>query len=97
MHCSIVAKLPTLGTLTGSSWVEKIGQFFVSGVELAAFILMIVFLLTVSYTLLAKFGEWKNGRAELGDIAALAVVGAVILIIVIILLVRVMDIRFSST
>lgn len=96
MHCSIVAKLPTLGTLTGTSWVEQIGRFFGSGVELAAFILMVVLLLTVSYTLLAKFGEWKNGRAELGDIAALAVVGAAILIIVTILLVRVMKIPFST-
>lgn len=86
---SVFAKLPTIGTpITGTAggWVGNMLYFFKSSAEVASLFVMLLLFLTVSYTLLVKFDEWRQGRAELAAVTVLAIVAAVTLIIAAILL-----------
>jgi integrating conjugative element membrane protein (TIGR03745 family) len=84
----VLAALPTAVTTTSASgdYIALAQEFFKKGFLFLGLLLASYGLYTVAGGAVAKFNEFRIGRAELSDVVIYAVVGVVILIILVYLL-----------
>lgn len=82
------AALPTAVTTTATSgdYIQIGQEYFKKGFLFLGLLLASYGLYTVAGGAIAKFNEFRIGRAELGDVVIYAVVGVVILVILVYLL-----------
>lgn len=76
---------PSAGVASGD-YIALMKQYWTSGVALLVLLGGVVAFLEVGGGAMAKFREYRVGRAELGDLMLYAVLGVVILVAVIYLL-----------
>lgn len=87
-QAAFAAGLPTAPTSPdsgGSDMMHMMRGYLGWGIALLALVLCGMAFLTVGGGALAKFNEWRIGKAELGDLKALVVVGAIVLIVIVVL------------
>lgn len=67
------------------------------GIGLAALVIVAVVFINVGGGAIAKFNEWRSGKAEIGELKTLVVVGAMLLIIVVTLATAAIGVIATST
>ena len=83
------AELPTAvqaGNAASGDYIEIGKQYFKNGLIVLGLIIATLGFIAVAAGGIAKFNEYRIGRAELGDLGVLAVVGAVVLVLMVYLL-----------
>ncbi len=84
-----LAELPTAVAADGAAsgdYIEIGKQYFKNGLIVLGLIIATLGFIAVAAGGIAKFNEYRMGRAELGDLGVLAVVGAVVLVLMVYLL-----------
>ncbi|NMG30176.1 TIGR03745 family integrating conjugative element membrane protein [Aromatoleum evansii] len=84
-----LAELPTAVTADGAASGDYIAigkEYFKNGLIVLGLIIATLGFIAVAAGGIAKFNEYRIGRAELGDLGVLAVVGAVVLVLMVYLL-----------
>lgn len=84
-----LAELPTAvqaGSAASGDYIEIGKQYFKNGLIVLGLIIATLGFIAVAAGGIAKFNEYRIGRAELGDLGVLAVVGAVVLVLMVYLL-----------
>jgi integrating conjugative element membrane protein (TIGR03745 family) len=84
-----LAELPTAVAADGAAsgdYIEIGKEYFKNGLIVLGLIIATLGFIAVAAGGIAKFNEYRMGRAELGDLGVLAVVGAVVLVLMVYLL-----------
>ena len=84
-----LAELPTAVAADGAASGDYIAigkEYFKNGLIVLGLIIATLGFIAVAAGGIAKFNEYRIGRAELGDLGVLAVVGAVVLVLMVYLL-----------
>jgi integrating conjugative element membrane protein (TIGR03745 family) len=79
------AALPTTpaGVPTGGTMLENFRDYIGMAFGLLALVITGLAFFSVSGGALVKFGEWRQGKAELGDLKMVFIVGGLLLLVVI--------------
>ena len=79
------AALPTqpAGVPTGGTMLENMRDYIGMGFGLIALVIAGMAFFSVSGGALAKFGEWRQGKAELGDLKMVFIIGGLLLLVVV--------------
>ena len=98
-NAAFAAGLPTAPTSPdsgGSDMMHMMRGYLGWGIALGALLLCGYALLNVGGGAMAKFNDWRNGKAELGELKTLIVIGAILLIIVVTLATQAIGIIATS-
>lgn len=92
------AALPTqpTGVPTTGSYMENMRDYIGMGIGLVALVLAGYAFLAVSGGAISKFSEWRAGKAELGDLKMVFIVGGLLLLVVIYLVTEAVQVIPSS-
>ena len=96
---AFAAGLPTAPTSPdsgGSDMMHMMRGYLGWGIGLAALVITGAVFLNVSGGAMAKFNEWRAGKAEIGELKSVVVVGALLLIIVVTLATQAIGIIATS-
>ncbi|MBW8832293.1 MAG: TIGR03745 family integrating conjugative element membrane protein [Burkholderiales bacterium] len=92
------AALPTnpTGVSTSGNYLENMRDYIGLAIGLVALVLAGWAFIAVSGGAIAKFNEWRVGKAELGDVKMVFIVGGLLLIVVIYLVTQAIGIIATS-
>ena len=95
---AVYAALPAVpaGTPAGSDYMTSMRDYIGIGIGLIALIIAGYAFISVAGGSVAKFQEWRAGKAELGDLKMVFVIGALLLFIVIYVLTQAVGVIATS-
>jgi integrating conjugative element membrane protein (TIGR03745 family) len=84
------------GAAAGSDYLGTMRDYIGLGIGLLALVLAGMAFIAVSGGAIAKFNDWRAGKAELGDLKMVFIVGGLLLLIVIYLLTQAVGVIATS-
>jgi integrating conjugative element membrane protein (TIGR03745 family) len=80
-HAALPA--PPQGLNTSGNYLENIRDYIGLAIGLLALVLSAYAFVVVASSAIAKFAEWRTGRAEVGDLKMTIIMGGLLLIVVV--------------
>lgn len=88
--------VPPAGADAGGDYLVSMRDYIGMGIGLVALVLAAYAFVAVSGGAIAKFNEWRIGKAELGDLKMVFIVGGLLLLVVIYLVTQAVGVIATS-